>query len=54
MTLPFPIRVELALVIGWGAAGCAPRDQLTAVVQVYEALGGGWELPPTAGEGEAR
>jgi hypothetical protein len=52
MTLPFPIRVELALVIGWGAAGCAPRGQLTAVVQVYEALGG--RLPPTPGEGEAR
>jgi outer membrane protein, multidrug efflux system len=30
------------------------RDQLTAVVQVYKALGGGWEQEPPAATGEPR
>lgn len=30
------------------------RDQLTAVVQVYKALGGGWEQEPPAANGEPR
>ena len=28
------------------------RDQLTAVVQVYKALGGGWQPLPGPGKGE--
>jgi outer membrane protein, multidrug efflux system len=30
------------------------RDQLTAVVQLYKALGGGWQSQPPAGYGQSR
>ncbi len=30
----------------------AARDQLAAAVQIYKALGGGWEVPPVRGEAE--
>jgi outer membrane protein, multidrug efflux system len=30
------------------------RDQLTAVVQLYKALGGGWQSQPPAGHGQSQ
>jgi outer membrane protein TolC len=58
MTRPSPIRVVLDAERQLLAAEIdltgVPRDQLTAVGQVYEAPGGSWELAPTPGEAEAR
>ena len=48
-----PRRSAAALQRGTGATSNA-RDQLTAVVQVYKALGGGWQSHPAAGPSASR